>query len=77
MRITIAEATNLLTSVMRKLGHAEGDLHPIVDHLIDCELRGLGYGGLARAVAITERIGRLGLPKEPRADKGAWKDVRS
>jgi delta1-piperideine-2-carboxylate reductase len=65
MRISITEATETLTQVMRKLGHAEGDLHSIVDHLIDCELRGLSYGGLARAVAITERVGRLGMPKDP------------
>ena len=65
MRISIPEATGILNQVMRKLGHAEEDLHPIVDHLMDCELRGLSYGGLARAVAITERIGRLGMPKEP------------
>ena len=65
MRISIPEATDILTRAMRKLGHAEADLHPIVDHLMDCELRGLAYGGMARAVAITERIGRLGMPKEP------------
>lgn len=65
MRISIPEATGILNQVMRKLGHAEEDLHPIVDHLMDCELRGLSYGGMARAVAITERIGRLGMPKEP------------
>lgn len=64
MRIAITEATDILTQVMRKLGHAEEDLHSIIDHLIDCELRGLSYGGLARAVAITERVGRLGMPKE-------------
>ena len=34
MRISITEATDILTRVMRKLGHAEEDLHPIVDHLI-------------------------------------------
>lgn len=65
MHIAIADATDLLTRVMRKLGHAEADLPAIVDHLIDCELRGLGYGGLARAVAITERIGRTGMPSKP------------
>ncbi|MCA8927456.1 MAG: Ldh family oxidoreductase [Alphaproteobacteria bacterium] len=65
MRIATADAADLLTRVMRKLGHAEADLPAIVDHLIDCELRGLGYGGLARAVAITERIARTGLPGEP------------
>lgn len=65
MHISITEATDLLTSVMRKLGHAEGDLPAVVNHLMDCELRGLGYGGLARAVAIIERIGRVGMPKAP------------
>lgn len=65
MRISITDATDLLNQVFRKLGHAEEDLHPIVDHLMDCELRGLGYGGMARAVAVTERIGRLGMPKDP------------
>ncbi len=65
MRIAIDDATDLLNKVMRKLGYDDGALHPIVDHLIDCELRGLSYGGLARAVAITERIGRTGMPKRP------------
>ena len=65
MRISITDATDILNQVMLKLGHAEADLHSIVDHLIDCELRGLSYGGLARAVAVTERIGRLGMPAEP------------
>ena len=65
MHISITEATTLLTQVMRKLGHAEADLHAIVNHLVDCELRGLSYGGLARAVAITERIARVGMPKAP------------
>ena len=61
MRISITEATDILTRVMRKLGHAEEDLHPIVDHLIDCELRGLGYGGLARAVAIAVIVGAVAI----------------
>ena len=30
----------------------------IADHLIDCELRGLAYGGLARAISIAERFER-------------------
>lgn len=65
MQIAIADAHSLLTQVMAKLGHAEADIPAIVNHLIDCELRGLGYGGLARAVAITERIGRTGMPTRP------------
>ena len=65
MRIAIEDAHALLNRVMAKLGYEAGDVPSIVDHLIDCELRGVSYGGLARAVSITERIGRTGLPTRP------------
>jgi LDH2 family malate/lactate/ureidoglycolate dehydrogenase len=45
---------------MAALGHDAHDAHLIADHLIDCELRGLHYGGLARAISIAERIERQG-----------------
>lgn len=32
----------------------------MADHLIDCELRGLGYGGLARILSVAERFDRAG-----------------
>lgn len=32
---------------------------------MDCELRGLGYGGLARAISIAERINRQGDHRSP------------
>jgi delta1-piperideine-2-carboxylate reductase len=41
---------------MAALGHDAHDAELIADHLIDCELRGLSYGGLARAISIAERI---------------------
>ena len=65
MRIAIEDAHALLTRVMARLGYETGDIPAIVDHLIDCELRGVSYGGLARAVSITERIGRTGQPPRP------------
>ncbi len=65
MRIATEDARALLSAVMAKLGYAAEDIPAIVEHLIDCELRGLGYGGLARAVAIAERIGRTGMPSRP------------
>ena len=65
MRIAIEDARTLLTRVMAKLGFAAEDIPSIVDHLIDCELRGVSYGGLARAVSIAERIGRTGQPARP------------
>ncbi len=45
---------------MAALGHDAHDAHLIADHLLDCELRGLHYGGLARAISIAERIERQG-----------------
>lgn len=65
MRIATKDARELLTAVMVKLGYAAEDIPAIVEHLIDCELRGLGYGGLARAVAIAERVARTGQPARP------------
>ena len=45
---------------MAGLGHDARDASLIADHLIDCELRGLAYGGLARAISIAERMERTG-----------------
>ena len=41
---------------MTAVGHDATDAQLIADHLMDCELRGLSYGGLARAISIAERI---------------------
>lgn len=50
---------------MAALGHNATDAGLIADHLIDCELRGLSYGGLARAISIAERIQRVGDRRRP------------
>jgi LDH2 family malate/lactate/ureidoglycolate dehydrogenase len=50
---------------MAKLGHDERDAALIADHLMDCELRGLAYGGLARAISIAERLHRTGDRRRP------------
>ncbi len=50
---------------MTVLGHDAMDAALIADHLIDCELRGLSYGGLARAISIAERIEREGDHRRP------------
>ena len=65
MQLTIQEAHDLATRVMAALGHDSGDAKRIADHLIDCELRGLSYGGLARAISIAERIERTGDRRRP------------
>src|SRR5580700_5330958 len=65
MRLTIRDAHDLAARVMAALGHHAADAELIADHLIDCELRGLGYGGLARAISIAERIQRHGDHRRP------------
>jgi delta1-piperideine-2-carboxylate reductase len=65
MQLTVAEARSLVESVMKALGHDAEDSRIITDHIIDCELRGLSYGGLPRVVSIIERIGRTGKAAKP------------
>jgi len=56
MRLTVEAARSLAEQTMRAVGHDAGDAALIADHLIDCELRGIHYGGLARALSIVERL---------------------
>jgi delta1-piperideine-2-carboxylate reductase len=65
MRLTIRAAHDLAVRVMAALGHDANDSELIADHLMDCELRGLAYGGLARAISIGERMGRTGDCRRP------------
>lgn len=65
MRLSVREAHDLAMRVMAALGHDAGEARTIADHLIDCELRGLSYGGLARAISIAERMERTGDRRRP------------
>jgi LDH2 family malate/lactate/ureidoglycolate dehydrogenase len=65
MRMRVAEARALVEAAMRALGHDGDEARLIADHLIDCELRGLGYGGLPRALSIVERFQRTGDRRRP------------
>jgi len=56
MKLTVAAARRLAEAVMTAVGHDTVDAALIADHLIDCELRGIHYGGLARALSIVERL---------------------
>lgn len=65
MHLRIAEARTLVEQVMRALGYDAADATLIGDHLIDCELRGLHYGGLPRAISIADRMARKPRPPQP------------
>lgn len=56
MILTIPDARTLVESCMVAMGHTAEEAAIISDHLIDCELRGLSYGGLPRALSIVDYI---------------------
>jgi len=65
MRMTVEQARGLINQVMLSLGYDAAEARAIADHLIDCELRGVAYGGLARAVSIAERTSKTGVSRAP------------
>lgn len=65
MRITVNEARTLVERVMTANQHSIEYARIIAEHIVDCELRGLAYGGLARVVSIVERLQRTGAPRAP------------
>jgi LDH2 family malate/lactate/ureidoglycolate dehydrogenase len=65
MRLTVREAHGIVARAMAALGHDAAESAIIADHLIDCELRGAAYGGLARAISIAERFARTGDRRQP------------
>ena len=63
MELSLENAHAIVVQVMRKFEQNTEYASIIADHIIDCELRGLSYGGLARILSITERLQRTGNPK--------------
>lgn len=65
MILTVHDARALVERCMVAVGHAADDAAAIADHLIDCELRGLSFGGLPRALSIAERLATMGGQRTP------------
>lgn len=63
-RLTTADARKLTERVMQAIGHTSAEAAIITDHLIDCELRGLSYGGLPRALSIAEHMRKPGFTRK-------------
>ena len=64
MRLTLEDASTLIQNVMAKYGHDKAQSEAIASHLMDCELRGLSYGGLARVLSIVDRFNKIGARRE-------------
>jgi LDH2 family malate/lactate/ureidoglycolate dehydrogenase len=65
MKISIDQASKLARDAMVAVGHSTDEATAIAHHLIDCELRGLSYGGLPRALSIAEHIRNSGAERRP------------
>ena len=65
MRLSLETASTLITFVMAKYGHNAEEAAEIARHLMDCEVRGLSYGGLARVLSIVDRFNKIGAKREP------------
>ena len=63
VNLSVADARALLEASMVAVGHTAAEADIIADHLIDCELRGLSFGGLPRALSIIENIRALEAPR--------------
>lgn len=60
MKLTVSQTRELAEAAMRSCGYSDDEAEVIADHLLDCELRGLSFGGLARGLSVLER--RAGTP---------------
>ncbi len=65
MKLLIADARALTERALAAYGYTAAEAAIIADHLIDCELRGLGYGGLARCLSILDRLAASDCPPRP------------
>jgi delta1-piperideine-2-carboxylate reductase len=62
--VPLGTVHRLGTDALRGLGFDETEAAVTVDHLVDCELRGLSYAGLARILSIADRFSHT-----PRTDE--------
>ena len=65
MILSIEAARQLVEQCMRVHGHTAEEAAIIADHLIDCELRGLSFGGLPRALSVIDNLRVTTIPRRP------------
>lgn len=63
MRLSVREARSLAEQTFVAAGHTVNEAALIADHVMDCELRGLSYGGLPRALSVFERMTKPGYQR--------------
>ena len=65
MKLTVREAQRLSEQTLVAAGYTEDEADRITQHIMDTELRGLDYGGLARTLSVFERTMKPGYERAP------------
>jgi delta1-piperideine-2-carboxylate reductase len=65
VRLSITDAEALANAALVRLGFDAEEAAIATRHLIDAELRGLGYAGFGRLVSIAEQIRKRGRSRQP------------
>ena len=63
MKLTVDEARHLSERTLAAAGYTEREAATITEHIMDTELRGLDYGGLARTLSVFERTTKPGYER--------------
>ena len=63
MKLTVDEARHLSERTLAAAGYTEVEAATITEHIMDTELRGLDYGGLARTLSVFERTTKPGYER--------------
>ena len=63
--VGVDEVRSLLDAGLRAAGLDADEVPATAAHLLDCELRGLHYGGLARLLSVAERLAAQPGPRDP------------
>lgn len=67
-RISIEEATKVCQSALQNAGYSSNHATTIVDHLVDAEMRGHPFAGLARALSIIDFMKSSGMKADVRTE---------
>jgi delta1-piperideine-2-carboxylate reductase len=56
VQLSISDASQVCLTALKKYGYSTSDAEMITEHLVDAELRGGPFAGLARALSIIDRL---------------------
>ena len=65
MKLTVEEAHHLSERTLIAAGYTQEEADKITQHIMDTELRGLDYGGLARTLSVFERTTKHDYTRGP------------